>query len=132
MLFASDGILPAHEPAMKTFICWSTKLLTVSWLLVMVYTASDIYAAPKPKVPVKTPYIEITAVDTTAMTITTAAKNSMDSATHTYKVTTTTVVKVNGTPATLADLKPDMQIHFTLAADGITATELSGSPAPRE
>ena len=115
---------------MKTFIRWSTRLLTACWLMVMVSTVSDICAAPKPKLPAKTVYIEVGFVDTTAMTITTAAKNSMDSATHTYKVTPATVVKVNDNPATLVDLKPDMHVHFALAQHGTTATEILGLPAP--
>ena len=117
---------------MKTLVRWSTKLLTAAWLLAMLYTAADLYAAPKPKLPAKTVYIDLVAVDATAQTITVEAKNSMNTEAHTYKVTPTTVVKVNGNPATLADLKPDMQVHFTLAADGTTATEVLGSPAPKE
>ncbi len=115
---------------MKTFIHWSTTLLTVCWVVVMFATASEIYAAPKPKVPPKMVYIEVVSVDSTAMSITVQPKNSMSTEAKTYKVTPATTVKVNGKPATLADLKPDMMVHFTLAADGVTATELSGSPAP--
>lgn len=117
---------------MKTFVRWSSHLLAICFVVVMFTTVTDLYAAPKPKLPAKTVYIEITAVDPAAMTITTQAKNSMDSATHTYKVTPATTVKVNGNPAAIADLKPDMQVHFTLTPDGTTATELLGSPAPRE
>lgn len=115
---------------MKTFISWSTKFLTTCWLVAMIFTASEIYAAPKPKIPAKVVYIEIVSVNPAAMTITVEPKNSMSSEAKTYKVTPATTVKVNGNPAALADLKPDMMIHFTLAADGVTATELSGSRAP--
>ena len=96
----------------------------------MVWTASEIYAAPKSKVPAKVVYISIVAVDATAMTITVEPRNSMSTESKTYKVTSATVVKVNGNPAPLTDLKPDMQVHFQLAADGTTATELSASRAP--
>ncbi len=116
---------------MKTFIHWSTKLLTACWMVVMLATASEIYAAPKPKIPAKMVYIEIVSMDATAMTITVEPKNSMSTEAKTYKVTPATAVKVDGKPATLADLKPDMMVHFTLATDGVTATELSGSAAPR-
>lgn len=115
---------------MKTFICWSTKLLTACWVVVMLATASEIYAAPKPRIPPKMVYIEIVSVDATAMTVTVEPKNSMSTEAKTYKVTPATTVKVNGKSATLADLKPDMMVHFTLAADRVTITELSGSPAP--
>ena len=117
---------------MKTLIRWSTRLLTACWLIVMGYTASDIYAAPKPKIPARTVYIAVVSVDPTAMTITVQPKNSMSTDAKTYKVTPTTTVKVNGNSAALPDLKPDMMIHFTLASDGTTATELLGSPAPKE
>ena len=99
-------------------------------MVVMLATVSEIYAAPKSKIPAKTVYLSIVSVDATAMTITVEPKNSMSSESKTYKVTPATVVKVNGTPAALADLKPDMAIHFTLAADNVTATELSASRAP--
>ena len=85
---------------------------------------------PKPKLPPKAVYIAIVSVDTAAMTITVEPRNSMATDKKTYKVTPATVVKVYGSPATLADLKPDMAIHFTLAADNVTATELSASRPP--
>ena len=124
------GIVAACYCSVKTFVGWSTKLLTVCWMVAMVWTASEIYAAPKAKIPPKTVYIEVVSVDPTAMTITVQPKNSMSTEAKTYKITPSTTVKVNGNPATLTDLKPDMQIHFTLAADGVTATELSASRAP--
>ena len=117
---------------MKALVHYSTKFLAACWLMAMLYTATDIYAVPKPKIPAKTVYIAIVAVDPAAMTITVEPKNSMSTEPKTYKVTPATVVKVSGNPASLADLKPEMQVHFTLAADGTTATELLGAPAPRE
>lgn len=97
----------------------------------LVGIATQLVAAPpKPKIPAKVVYIAIKSIDTTAMTITVEPRNSMSTEAKTYKVTTSTVVKVNGNPATLAELKPDMAIHFTLAADNVTATELSASRAP--
>ena len=117
---------------MKFFVCWSTRLLTVCWLAFMVGTVTDLCAAPKPKIPAKVVYIALVSSDPAAMTVTVQPKNSMSTEAHTYKVTTATVIKVNGNPATLADLKPDMQVHFRLAADGATAEELSASPAPKE
>jgi hypothetical protein len=108
--------------AMKLF------LLLVSAFLVL--TISTLNAAPKPKVPARVVYIAIVSVDPPAMTITVELKNSMSTEKKMYKVTNATVVKVNGNTAALIDLKPDMQIHFHLAADGITADDLSASPAP--
>ena len=90
----------------------------------------DAAPPPKPKIPAKVVYIAIVSVDPTAMTITVEPRNSMSSEKKTYKVTPTTVIKIYGSPAKLADLKPDMQIHFTLAADNVTATELSASRPP--
>ena len=75
-------------------------------------------------------YIAVVSMDTAAMTITVEPRNSMSTEARTYKVTPATVVKVNGNPATLADLKPDMAIRFTLAPDKVTATELSISRVP--
>lgn len=98
----------------------------------MVWMGSEIYAAPKAKIPPKMVYIEVISVDAMAMTITVQPKNSMSTEAKTYKVTTSTTVKVNGNPAALSDLKSDMQIHFNLASDGVTATELSGLSAPRD
>ena len=117
---------------MLQFIRWSTRLLTVAFVACLFATVADIHGATKPKVTPKTVYIAVVSVDSAAMTITVEPKNSMSTDTHTYKVTPATVVKVNGNPAMLADLKPDMMVHFELAADGTTATELSASPAPRE
>ncbi len=109
---------------MKTFF---SILVT----LFLVGTIPQLEAAPpKPKIPAKVVYIAVKSVDTTAMTITVEPRNSMSTEAKTYKVTPATVVKVNGNPATLADLKPDMQVHFTLAADNVTATELSASRPP--
>ena len=74
----------------------------------------------------------IVSVDPAAITITLQPKDSMNTETKVYKAMPTTVVKVMGNPAILADLKPEMQVHFTLSPDGTTATELLGSPALRE
>ncbi len=98
----------------------------------MLSTTAEIYAAPKPRIPPKVVYIEIVSVDAKGMTITVRPRNSMSTDEKAYKLTPSTAVKMNGTPATLADLKAGMQIHFELGADGITATELSASPAPKE
>ena len=87
-------------------------------------------APPAPKIPPKAVYVAIKSVDTAALTITVEPRNSMSTEAKTYKLTPTTVVKVYGNPATLADLKPDMAVHFTLAADNVTLTELSASRAP--
>ena len=108
------------------------KLLRPSALLFFVLGAlAPLHAAPKPVLPKKVVYIAVVSVDPAAMTITVEPRNSMSTEAKTYKVTPATVVKVNGNPAALADLKPDMQVHFTLAADNVTANELDGSPAPR-
>ena len=87
-------------------------------------------APPKPKIPAKVVYIAIVSVDATAMTVTVEPRNSMSTEKKTYKVTPATAVKVNGNPATLADLKSDMAIHFTVAPDNVTATELAASRPP--
>ena len=109
---------------MKPFV----RLLAVFFLL---GAAAQLDAAPpKPKIPPQVVYIAIVSVDATAMTITVEPRNSMSTEKKTYKVTSATVVKVNGNPSTLADLKPDMQVHFTLAADNVTATELFASRPP--
>ena len=86
---------------MKQFI----RLLAV-FLLLGATTQLD--AAPKPTIPKKVVYIAIVSVDSAAMTITVEPKNSMSSEKKAYKVTTATIIKANGNPATLADLKPDM------------------------
>ncbi len=99
--------------------------------VVLVLGTTSIHAAPPaPKIPPKAVYIAIKSVDSTAMTITVEPRNSMSTEAKTYKLTPTTVVKVYGNPATLADLKPDLAIHFTLAADNVTVTELSASRPP--
>ena len=108
---------------MKQFV----RLLTVFLVLGVI---AQLNAAPKPTIPKKVVYIAVVSVDPTAMTITVEPRNSMSSEKKTYKVTPATVIKANGNPATLADLKPDMQVHFTLAADNVTATELSASRPP--
>ena len=87
-------------------------------------------APPKPKTPAKVVYVAIKSIDAAAMTIAVEPRNSMSTEAKTYKVTPATIIKVNGNPATLADLKPDMAIHFQLTADGTTATELSASRVP--
>lgn len=117
---------------MKTAIRWSARLLGAVSLFLILGTSPNLRAAPKPKPAPKAVYIAIVSVDPKAMTITVEPRNSMSTDAKTYKVTPTTVVKVNGNPAALADLKPDMQVRFTLDADGATANELSASPAPRD
>ena len=107
------------------------KSILRSLAVVLVLTVTSIHAAPPtPKIPPKAVYIAIKDVDATAMTITVEPRNSMSTEAKTYKLTPATVVKVYGNPATLADLKPDMAIRFTLAADNVTATELSASRPP--
>ena len=110
---------------MKQFI----QLLLI---LLLLGNTSQLEAAPKPTIPKKVVYIAIKSIDTTAMTITVEPRNSMSTEAKTYKVTTATLIKVNGNSGVLTDLKPDMQVHFTLAADGVTASELDGSPAPKD
>ena len=104
-------------------------LRSLAVVLVLIVTNVDA-APPAPKTPPRMVYIAIKVVDPTAMTITVEPRNSMSTEAKTYKVTPTTVVKVYGNPATLADLKPDMAVHFTLASDNVTATELSASRPP--
>ena len=113
---------------MKTILRSGAPFLVV---LFMLRTPIQLDAAPKPTVPKKLVYIAVVSVDLAAMTITVEPRNSMSTEAKTYKVTTGTVIKVNGNPAAMADLKPEMQGRFTLAADGATASVLDGSPAPR-
>ena len=107
------------------------KLILQLLAVLLVLGTTSIHAAPPvPKIPPKAVYIAIKSVDATAMTITVEPHNSMSTEAKTYKVTPTTVVKVNGNPATLADLKSDMAVHFTFATDNVTVTELSATRPP--
>lgn len=101
-------------------------------LVPMLATPASVQATPPAhKLPPKMVYIEVVSVDATANTITVQPKNSMSTEAKTYKVTPATKITVNGSPATLTDLKAGSQVHFHLTADGTTADELAASPAPR-
>ncbi len=68
----------------------------------------------------------VTAVDATAKTITiSAGKKSDASGPQTFAVTTATVIKIDGTTATLADIKPKMNASVVPAADGKTAKRVT-------
>ena len=120
------GILHAQNRSMNQILRRAALLI----LLIFGVSVQLDAAPPKPKIPAKVVYIAIKSVDTAAMTVTVEPRNSMSTEKKTYRVTPATAVKMNGNPATLADLKPDMAIHFTLAADNVTATELSASRPP--
>lgn len=82
----------------------------------------------RPKPPI--PYTAILAVDAAAMTITTQPMNSTATGFKTYKLAPQTKVTVNGQSATLADLKPGMQIRVGAGMDAGIAEEISATPPP--
>ena len=82
------------------------------------------------KPPPKIPYTAIVSVDTTAMTITVAPKNSNATGSKTYKFTPKTTITVKGHAGTAADLVPGMQIHVGAGMDETIAEELSVTDAP--
>jgi len=68
---------------------------------------------------------KITAVDTTANTITiNAGKKAATPGPQTFSVTDKTVIKIDGTAAKLADVKPKMGAMVSLAEDGKTVKHL--------
>lgn len=83
------------------------------------------------KPPPKTVYNAIASVDATAMTITTEAKNIPSTATKTYRISPQVRITVNGRDATIADLKPGLQISVGAGMDADVAEELSArNPLP--
>ncbi len=120
------------SPLQSTIRCSLTRFVTAA--IPFVVLASSGVAAPQTphRLPPKVVYIEVVTTDTTAMTITVQPKNSMSADAKTYKVTPAAKITVSGNPATLADLKSGLQVHFHLtAADSTAVDELSASPAPR-
>lgn len=68
----------------------------------------------------------VTAVDATAKTITVSAgKKSEKPGPQTFAVAATTVIKIDGTTATLADVKPKMNATVVPDADGKTAKRVT-------
>ena len=108
----------------------SLRLLAVSLLcLVCAFNSEAKGRRTKFKIP-PPPYIAIESVDSAAMTITTAPRNSTAIASKTYKLTPKTKVTVNGHDATLAELQAGMQVRIGAGMDANIATEVSASDAP--
>lgn len=74
------------------------------------------------------PYTAIASVD--AGSITTEPMNSTATGTKIYQLSAKTKVTVNGQTATLADLKPGMQVRVGAGMDAGIAEEISATPAP--
>lgn len=82
---------------------------------------------PPPPKPV---YTAITAVDRSAMTVTTAPKNSTGTTPKTYRINADTKIDVDGKPGTLADLQSGQRVRVGLGADADLAAELSITKPP--
>lgn len=68
----------------------------------------------------------VTAVDTTAKTITINAGKKADAkGPQTFSVSASTAIKIDGAAATLADIKPKMSAIISLDADGKTAKRVT-------
>lgn len=83
----------------------------------------------------------VTAVDTTAKTITiSVGKKAENKGPQTISISNSTAIKIDGTSATLADIKPKMGAMISLDADGKTAKRVmikspkaaGGGAAPAE
>lgn len=118
---------------MNQMFRWSISLFIAFVVLFASTTVSQAGGRGMPKKGKPAPkmvYTAIASVNTSAMTITVEPKNSPSTATKTYKLTPQTKVTVNGNPATLADLKPGLQIHVGAGMDADVAEELHASSPP--
>jgi len=67
----------------------------------------------------------VTAVDATASTITiSAGKKAATPGPQVFTVTSSTAIKIDGSTATLADIKPKMNAMVSVDADGKTAKRI--------
>jgi hypothetical protein len=67
----------------------------------------------------------VTAVDAKANTITlTAGKKAATPGPQTFTVTSSTAIKIDGSSASLADIKPKMNATVSVDADGKTAKKI--------
>jgi hypothetical protein len=85
----------------------------------------------KKREPFKPPYVAISAIDTTAHTITIEHVNSKITTSKTYKITDQTDIEVNGQKGTMNDLQVGMKVDITEGVDQGTADAVRASPAPK-
>jgi hypothetical protein len=108
----------------------SRKIL-LSLIIVAVLPAVALAGGkPTPRPKFKPPYDVIQSVDPAAQTVTVGHVNSTDTSTETLKLDKTTEIEVNGSAATLNDVKPGMKVSVTPGMDEGTASRLVLSPAP--